>query len=422
MMRSRPNESIGSVYIVTVLMCALVATIAAAALSVSRRQSQHAAIINDGAIAESLLTSGIAAALHWPASDVDWRRNYPNYIVNGFSSRSWDVWHALPEGQINVTATLADGLSGTGRGLDSDPFNLAIRTQRGRAQHSATVTVDTQIKPYAVLGYGLYAAGTLEVKSGDAITANGVSVRCQSNSRIDGTIHGDLQTLTRTGSGNVHGALSLSTTALPLPDTAAINRLIAQATVLPAGSNIDKHLIAPSVNTFSASVDPNGLYYLNGYGSDVTVKDSRILGTLIINVGPSKKVTIDTNVLMEPYRAGLPALIVIGNCELKLRSRTESLSEASIKVNFNPPGAPFNGVTNGDQLDTFPLRIDGLVAVFGELKVTETPLVRGPVICAGNVLIDGPLELRAAPDPAAPAPFYNVIGHTLRAGTWRRAP
>lgn len=411
----------GSIYIVTVLICALVVTIAGAALTLARRQAQQATLYADSSVTDSLNKSAVAASLHWAASDAEWRQNAPNTIVSGTSTRVWDQWHTLRDGRINVVAS--DANDGSLRDFDADPFELTITAERGQVSRRTLVTIDPLVQAMPVLQHGLYAAVSLEVKSGDSITGNGVNVRCAGNSKIDGAVHGDLLTSTRTGGGTINGTVSTGATTLTLPDTAAVNRLIARATYISKDGNIDKKLIAPGVNAYGSGVlNAHGLYYIDSQGSDLSIKSSRVFGTLIVNVGANKKVVVDTDVLMENFRADLPALIVIGNCEIKLRSATETISESSANVNFNPALAPFKGAGDADATDVYPASIRGLVYVTGDLSITESPLVEGSIICGGSVLVDGACEIKANAVTTPAAPFYTITGHEVRQGSWRQLP
>ncbi|HMO24640.1 MAG TPA: hypothetical protein PKB10_00070 [Tepidisphaeraceae bacterium] len=418
-MRSRRDH--GSIYLVTVLVCALVTTLAAAALALARRQAQQATLYADSAIADSLTRSAVAASLHWAAGDPAWRQNAPNAIVGGTVTRVWDQWHTLRDGRIHALPSAWIG--GSLQDSEIDPFLITITAERGPVRRRTSVVIDPRIQPLPVLQHGLYAAVSLEVKSGNHLTGNGVNIRCGGNARIDGVIHADLLTSTRSGGGTINGTISTGAPTLSLPDAAALDRLIARATRINNAGDIDKKLISPAVNTYgSRALNPLGLYYIHSVGDDITIKESRISGTLVVNVGTGKKVVIDGSVLMESLRADLPALIVIGNCELNLRSATETLNESSHKVNFNPAGAPYEGVEDADTTDTYPAIIRGLVYVTGNLTIKESPRVEGPVICGGSVLVDGRCEILSPPTATPPAPFYAITGHVIREGTWMRLP
>lgn len=54
-------------------------------------------------------------------------------------------------------------------------------------------------------------------------------------------------------------------------------------------------------------------------------------------------------------------------------------------MNYNPPGAPYQGQSDSDMMDEYPNEVEGLVHVTGFLKLSNTALVRGAIICEGSV-------------------------------------
>ena len=60
------------------------------------------------------------------------------------------------------------------------------------------------------------------------------------------------------------------------------------------------------------------------------------------------------------------------------------MSEATIGVNLNPSGTPYNGSSNSTQLDLYPSRIEGLVHATGGIDVSSDAWVKGVIICDGS--------------------------------------
>ncbi len=93
------------------------------------------------------------------------------------------------------------------------------------------------------------------------------------------------------------------------------------------------------------------------------------------------KVTVQNQVLMQPFRADYPTLVIDGNAVFQYSSQGTVLSEAAAGVNFNPPSTPYNGVADSDLSDTYPSEIQGLVHVTGTVQMQNTALVRGLLLC-----------------------------------------
>jgi len=124
---------------------------------------------------------------------------------------------------------------------------------------------------------------------------------------------------------------------------------------------------------------------------------------------------------MHNYRADHPVLIVDGDAEISIRSLAFDLSESNWHTNFNPAGTPYEGGSDGDQRDSYPNEIRGLVHVRGDLTMRQTARIRGSIVCEGTVTFDGANEIRYDPDVAAGQPLgYTQGGGQVVPGPWRR--
>ena len=108
--------------------------------------------------------------------------------------------------------------------------------------------------------------------------------------------------------------------------------------------------------------------------TDVTIKRTRIWGTLIIRVGSGNKVLFDDPNLIQNYRSDYPSLIIDGAAEFAMKSSSTNLSESSAGVNFNPAGSPYLGAWDADTSDTYPTEVWGLV----HIPSTAAPRRRSP--------------------------------------------
>ncbi len=139
------------------------------------------------------------------------------------------------------------------------------------------------------------------------------------------------------------------------------------------------------------------MYYINTSGNDLAIKNSRIHGTLLIDVGPGKNVYISDECFIHPYRDDFPTLIIkAATVELKVLSNGGStlLVEGAKGHNFNPSAAPYQGQTDGDQGDSYPSEIRGLVHLIADASFPDQALTRvhGVLVVHGELNVDKDCE------------------------------
>jgi hypothetical protein len=238
-------------------------------------------------------------------------------------------------------------------------------------------------------------------------------------------LYGDVHAATQTGGGTITGVATIPAPPKDLPDPAVFEMYKSLATPTPVDPDpMDKHVLGPGYTPWGVT-NPDGVYYIDTVGHDLHINDSRIYGTLVIDA-PGKKLILEDPVFIQPVRADYPALIVNGDVEFKYKSEETTLSESVFGVNYNPPGVPSDGVTDDDQLDTYPNEVRGLVHVFGTMNFMESARVRGVVIGEGAgtdaVICDKDNEIVHDPNLYANPP----IGYTkpptmvISQGTWRQ--
>jgi hypothetical protein len=167
-----------------------------------------------------------------------------------------------------------------------------------------------------------------------------------------------------------------------------MSQYISKATVVPFTGTIDERILAPNYNPWGAG-NPDGVYYIDTGSNDLTIRDSRIHGTLIIDTR-GKKVTLDNSVFIHQYRADYPVLIVNGELRIRIHSFDYPLSEWSNFRNYNPIGAPYQGSYDWDISDEYPNEIQGLVYVVGTVKFQQPAKIVGALICQGAVDCEEP--------------------------------
>ncbi|MFB0524674.1 MAG: hypothetical protein ACETVZ_03985, partial [Phycisphaerae bacterium] len=157
---------------------------------------------------------------------------------------------------------------------------------------------------------------------------------------------------------------------------------------------LNEEVLSPANNPYGAGMtSPEGIYLVECYSEYISVSSMRIVGTLVL-LDPGPGSTIDSPINWEPAVANYPALMVMGNIALNFNGTP--LDEATANTNFNPAGTPYpypDGEWNVDIADTYPSVLKGLVYVYGNLNVTNSPNIEGVVI------VDGTFTSSADPGP-----------------------
>ncbi len=211
----------------------------------------------------------------------------------------------------------------------------------------------------------------------------------------DETIDGDAEANSIDSMKTITGTFNVPAAQKAMPDPNVISDYISKATVVPFTGDIDKQVLTPTYNPWG-STNADGVYFIDTGDTDLVIKDTRILGTLIVRLG-TKSLSLDNAVFIQNYRPDYPALIIEGDMEMKHHSFSETLSEAAKSTNYNPPGAPYQGQSDSDMMDEYPNEVQRLVYVTGLFKLSDTARVNGTIIgevsveCANkNTIIHNP--------------------------------
>jgi hypothetical protein len=365
----------GSLYVAVLCIGMLVAVMGISSLVVVRLEGREVEDIRDTEEAEHLSQAALELGRLAIRTDSSWRTSYTSGTWGGARSfgRGTLAWRVVDEVDHNLANNVTDPVRLYGRG-----------TVGGSVRVTSVVLVLTKI-PLPALGMAIHTQGQLHLRTGQSLKVSDAIASTNTQLRNDGTITGNVEALTSSGTGTVTGTTTLGVSPKVFPDGSVITLYANRGTVINPGSSIDKRVLSPASNPWGVP-NPDGVYVINTT-ADTTIQNSRIVGTLVINC-PGKKVTIQNTVLMQAGRPDYPVLIVNGNAVFNYNSSGVFLSETSLATNFNPPGTPYLGADDSDQLDQYPSEIQGLVHVTGTLTCTNTPLVRGLVLVESSASTD----------------------------------
>jgi hypothetical protein len=410
-----------AVYLVVLITSAIVAVTGVTALTVARLERRTADNADSFSAARFLAQSGLDFGIFLTSQNTDWRAR--------FADGSLLAKRSLADADFELYAS--DPVDSDLEDWAYDPVVLTAVGCSGAARYALQTTLEPRRTPLPILGCALHAAGGINVSSGDTLTATGGTV--SSNGTItynSATINGSIECLVAVGVlGAVTGTTTILAGAKAMPHAGVVSMYSDAATPLALGTNdIKKLVLGPGYNPVGAP-NADGLYVISS-GANLKLSDSRVEGTLVV-LCPGRTLSIESNVLLHNYRADFPALIVDGNVELKFTGGTNLLSESAQATNFNPAGAPYQGIVDGDLSDTYPSEIQGLMHVNGTIKVSATgrPWIRGSVICSSTALldavnIDGDTTL--VHDDAVydnpPLGYEATLEMRPNAGTWAQVP
>lgn len=370
--RARPR---GVLYVAVLCVGLLIAVMGFSGLMVARLQAREGDAGRDSEAAEQLAATALEIGRLAIAGDSAWRSNY--------TSGTWRSVVQLGGGRFDWR--VVDEVDGNLLNSGTDPIRLYGRGIYGSSVRATSVLLTARPTPLPVLGMAIHTAGQLHVRSGQALRVPGAIASTNGPIRNDGTVTGNVEALLSTGTGTVTGTTTLAVAGKSFPDSSVITLYTGRGVVISPGTSVTGQLLSPTSNPWG-SPSPEGVYVINS-GSNITIADSRILGTLVINC-PGQTVTIQNTILMQPARSDYPVLIINGNALLRYNSSGAVLSEATVGRNFNPAGAPYQGAIDSDQTDTYPSELQGLVHITGTLTTANTPLVRGLVLVESAALTD----------------------------------
>lgn len=403
----------GGVYVFVLGTAMLVTLLGLSALAVGQLRARTSGLSGEQADARAYAQSAVEIGRLMIKQDPAWRTNLPQ-----------GVWvQDRPIGAGRFTLEAIDPGDGDLTNRPHDPLVLRATGYRGRARETVEVTLEAKPKPLPLLKNALYTAGMVQVNAGQQVGAKTVATAGRVNNA--GTIQGNVEAGTVNNTGTVTGSITTGVAAKALPGPDPVDLYSRMGTVINT-ITIDQRVLGPGVNPWGQP-NPEGVYVIRQSG-DVRIRRSRIHGTLVVILSPGYKLLVEDTVLLHPARPDYPVLVVEGDAVFQHVSTATNLSEATQAFNFNPAGAPYQGLADTDQTDTYPSEIQGLVHVRGTVKFLQTGLVRGAVVCESAATATPAVEFLGSneivytntlwTDP--PQGYTASVDMNLEPGSWKR--
>lgn len=404
--RSNLHARPGTVYLLVLVTVMLVAVLLVSGMFLAGVQRATAEAELDSISARAQAESGIEVGVHLATNSAAWRQSVslsPVVAATAMADGSFATYAADP-----VDGDLGDDLN--------DPVILQSLGFRNNARQIVRVMLDPDWTPLTCLNYAMCAGGAISINSADlrcigAIAANGAVTASSAYVTPDVYALGGA-----TGSAYA-GSRSTPAAAFTLPTT-PWTAYSTWGTMIPingiSGRRIDRQLLSPGRNPYGAT-NAAGVYIVSCGGNDLRIRDSRIVGTLIVlNCGG---LTLEKSVFMEPAVPGWPTLIVDG--DLTFSTEAVDLSE-STSMNMNPASTPYKGQSDSDTTDTYPSVLVGIVYSAGSVVVSGPAAVEGTLVARNSISVNAALTLYSRPVTKAPPGFVAGNGFSIRPGSWAR--
>lgn len=378
-----------SAYVLVLGVSMMVTVIGLSALMVARTNTRMVTQGNDWSQAWFLAMSATEHALTvLDIQEATWRSTY----ASGETAQQHDF------GGGSFRWVLVDEADGDLGNDDTEPVRLYGIGEVGEARRVNSVLLQPRGgNPLTCLEVSLHAKADLcfngGLQSDQIISTNQNATQSDSASIV-----ADVEAVGTISLNNHTGTATEGITPRSMPDVNTvfdyyINHAVAHGTWLTIndiiayeGKNkIQDVVLSPATNPYGGgNTSPEGIYVVDCMNQFISVRTARIVGTLVL-LDPGLDSWINDQLNWEPAVANYPALLVQGN--MMFNFTDASLGEKGNRTNYNPPGTPYpypDGEPNGDEADTYPSILKGLVYVSGDLEITKYPHVEGVIVVGGT--------------------------------------
>lgn len=406
----------GSIYLAVMAYASLMTVIGLSVLLAVRIKWRTAESEIDLRQARLHARSAIELGMWMINDNPNWRTELPNGVW--FQDRSIGAGTYTVEGTDPNDADLANSVF--------HPLVLTGTGVKGAARHKTQVTLEALIKPLGCLEVALHAGDDLNFATALLISDQTISANDVIDS-VGSTIDGNVEAVKAINGSGYTGTTTTGIDPRTMPTAAAFNYYLANGTAIaissmPANANgarLTQVVLSPTSNPFGAETNAEGIYVIDCLGTNLEIKLSRILGTLVL-INPGADSIIRQSVNWEPAIANYPALLVRGSMIIQLDAA--NLDEAALGVNFNPLGTSYDDDEDAVLDDTYPSVIQGLVYVSEDLATLGSSAFKGSLVVGRRLYATGTLDLtyQSAAYDNPPPGFIEVPRMQVVDGSWEQ--
>ncbi|QOJ14359.1 MAG: hypothetical protein HRU75_06780 [Planctomycetia bacterium] len=399
-----------AMYVLVLGAATIVMIVGMSGLLAARIGGREAVLVSDFAAARANAYAAMQVGLLIIEQHSEWRGNFS----------TGQFFSPTPIGDGTMALTGIDPRDGDIANSDGDPLLLTASGAVRDARYHLQVLLSPTSDPIEVLRTAVHCGNKLTINSGVALRVNGAPASTNNEAALSGNIAGDLHAASRSGSGNVSGTTTIPAPEKPVPGANVIATYASRATAIPAATKLDKVVLGPGINPFGIP-NPNGLYVISTGGASIEISNTRVFGTLVINAGGGTVYIRETG-LFEAAGSSRPALLINGHLEIVTDPDQAGLVEAALDTNFNPPGAPYAGVSDSDKEDFYTSALRGLIHVTGNVRISGPIAIRGVLLAGGEVRVEADVTIdHDSKLVDSPPEGYDTPGPlSVTSGAWRQ--
>jgi hypothetical protein len=361
--KTRRGSCTGSIYFLVLAVCLLVAMIGVTAVLTARVQLRTLGHSSDSDTARLYARSAIELGAYIA--------NQTNFRTT-FNNGTWIRGQPIGDGTFDIAGTNPNGLLGH---WDTDPITLTGTGYKGVALHKTQVQLLAHPQPLSCLG---------------------VMVDALQNTSLGGSTQG---TTTISSNGNITSTASMGATNLEAvgsisnqhPGTGTVTqgispRLMPSAstvydyykkfgTAVSYSSSINSVVLSPTQNDLGGATNPQGIYVIDCRGGNITLSNSRIMGTLVLL--NCNTMQISGSMSFAPAVTNFPVLLVQGNAV----------------CNMSNNAVVIGGLLGLLFTTQYPSQIQGLTYVSGNANITGNATLDGALIIGGAATLNATFSL-----------------------------
>ena len=319
----------------------------------------------------------------------------------------------IPAGQATYSLTGIDPVDGELSDNPEDPVTLTCTATIDGISRTVQVTAEQQ--SCELLEYAAVSGANMIITD-DADVDGDITSNANISKKIDWCfISGNAEAVgTIEHATDIGGTVSEGIDPKLFPDDMTIlNTYLPNAENIPFDPTLQRFMLTPESSPYG-NTNADGLYAVNCANRKITIRDCRVIGTLILlQPGPGSVLT--EGVIWQTARPDYPAIIIMDG-EFTIATAAV-LNEGALGFDINLPGEP----GYGSSFDAFWTFIHGLVYSNTDLIVSYDTTVYGTVISAGQLTLRwnsnceyDPAILETPPLGFRDTPLVSI------AGTWRQ--
>lgn len=395
----------GIVYVAVMGTALIISIMTLAALHVVRIELRATGGLDRMTSAHNAANAAVELAIAKIRAESNWRTAYTS--GQEWPLNSWTTWDA----RSKLKFVLVDD---DGNLADNDRDSVTIRGigSAGDATVAIAVVLEPSGAPLTCLEAALHCQGDVTIAGGTTTCDQFVSSNDDVIVNMSRTLESDAYAVddvsvalfaSHTGNALEGGA------AREMPDAAHLYKYyLANGTWIDVssipGRTISQATISAASNPYGEK-NPQGIYIIDCGSQQLKISDSRIKATIVVL--STATTIIEGSMNWEPPAPNMPSMLVTGNVNMRWNGGT---TVTGVLLGLLGGGSDLPGL------------IKGLTYVDGNLTITNTCVLQGPVIVGGAATISSSTSITYEGSPYNfPPPGFSK-GSVMRVvpGTWRR--